>query len=321
MSTVLRWIKKLLLQSFRRQAFTARNVRALAARLGEIEKRLDVQSAPRLRYPHCPDSAADFEQLASCLCRQADFGSPTYAAWCERFGQTPKWHRKQWEFFYILQSLYERGRLAPGMRGVGFGVGREPLASVMATFGASSVATDMSAAAARSQGWMGSGQFATQLADLNFRGFCPPDEFTRLVTYREVDMNAIPADLGEFDFAWSSCALEHLGTLRAGLDFILNSSKHLKAGGVGVHTTEYNISSNDVTIESGHTSLYRKRDLEQLGQELSDMGCQLVPLDLDPGVGALDQYVDVPPFSGDVHLRRQLQEFSVTSVGLIVVKR
>jgi hypothetical protein len=309
-----------LLQPFRRRAFTAQNVRALAARLGEIEKRLDVHPAPRLRYPLGPELGADAELLTSCLCRQADFSSPAYAAWCERFGQTPKWHRKQWEFFYILQSLYERGRLAPGMRGVGFGVGREPLASVMATFGASSVATDMSADAARSQGWMGSGQFATQLADLNLRGFCPPEDFARLVTYREVDMNAIPADLGEFDFAWSSCALEHLGTLRKGLDFILNSSKHLKPGGVGVHTTEYNLSSNDVTIASGHTSLYRKQDLVLLERELSDMGCRLVPLDLDPGHGALDHYVDVPPFSGDVHLRRQLQEFSVTSIGLIVVK-
>lgn len=320
MSNALRWFKKVTLQWFRRQAFTRSNVRALAARVAQLEARVQPPTS-LLRYPEANDAGVSYERLGSCLCRQADFGSAAYAYWCKRFGQVPKWHRKQWEFFYILQSLYERGRLAPGMRGVGFGVGREPLASVMATFGAASVATDMGVAGARAQGWVSTGQFATQLADLNFRGFCPPEQFAQLVSYREVDMNQIPTDLGEFDFAWSSCALEHLGTLRHGLDFILNSSKLLKPGGVGVHTTEYNISSNDVTIESGHTSLYRKRDLEELANELAAMGCELSPLDLDPGVQALDQYVDVPPFSGDVHLRRQLEEFSVTSIGLIVVKR
>jgi 2-polyprenyl-3-methyl-5-hydroxy-6-metoxy-1,4-benzoquinol methylase len=319
--SVWRAIKKYALQSFRTRAVMRRNVRLLAARLGDLEARSDAEQAPHLRYPGCPQSDQPFSQLTSSLCRQADFSSAAYHAWCSRFGQRRKWHRKQWEYFFILQSLYERGKLAPGQRGLGFGVGREPLVSVMAALGAEALATDMSLSGAKSQGWVSSGQFAAQLADLNAGKHCPPDEFERRVTYREVDMNAIPADIGEFDFIWSSCAFEHLGTLRHGAQFVINSSKHLKPGGVGVHTTEYNLSSNDVTISAGHTSLYRKRDLEELEAELLTHGCELVPLSLDAGSGFLDQWVDVPPFLDHVHLRRQLEEFSVTSVGLIVVKK
>jgi hypothetical protein len=319
--SVWRLFKKYTLQYFRSRAFMRKNVRLIAGHLGDLEAREDAANAPHLRYPGCPDSDLPFTQLTSSLCRQADFSSAAYHAWCARFGQRRKWHRKQWEYFFILQSLYERGKLAPGQRGLGFGVGKEPLVAVMAALGAEALATDMSLSAAKSQGWVSTGQFAAQLADLNAGAHCPAEDFARLVTYREVDMNAIPSDIGEFDFMWSSCAFEHLGTLRRGLEFVLNSSKHLKSGGVGVHTTEYNLSSNDVTIGAGHTSLYRKRDLEGLAQELSSHGCALAPLNFDTGQGLLDHWVDVPPFRDNVHLRRQLEEFSVTSVGLIVIKQ
>ncbi len=316
-----RSIKKYALQYFRKDAVTRKNMRLLASRLGELEARDDAVRAPHFDYPGCAASDAPFTQLTSSLCRQADFSSAAYHAWCARFGQRRKWHRKQWEYFFILQSLYERGKLAPGQRGLGFGVGKEPLVSVMAALGAEALATDMSLSAAKSQGWVSTKQFAAQLADLNDGGHCPAQDFARLVTYREVDMNAIPTDIGAFDFMWSSCAFEHLGTLRHGVDFVLNSCKHLKSGGVGVHTTEYNLSSNDVTIESGHTSLYRKRDFEALAVELAANGCQLLPLNFETGSGVLDHWVDVPPFLDHVHLRRQLEEFSVTSVGLIVIKQ
>ena len=70
-------------------------------------------------------------------------------------------------------------------------------------------------------------------------------EFAQRVTFRPVDMNALPADLTGFDFAWSSCALERLGTLEAGMDFVLAQMGCLRPGGVGVHPTEYLVSSNN----------------------------------------------------------------------------
>lgn len=76
-------------------------------------------------------------------------------------------------------------------------------------------------------------------------------------------MNAINANLQDYDFCWSSCALEHLGDLRRGFDFIINSvEKTLKVGGIACHTTEFNLSPNDTTVASGPTVLYRRKDLD-----------------------------------------------------------
>ena len=52
-------------------------------------------------------------------------------------------------------------------------------------------------------------------------------------------MNHLPDDLRGFDFTWSSCALEHLGTLAAGADFVVAQMDCLRPGGVAVHTTEF----------------------------------------------------------------------------------
>ncbi len=76
-------------------------------------------------------------------------------------------------------------------------------------------------------------------------------------------MNDIPGDLEGFDFNWSSCSFEHLGSIEKGINFLMNQLKTLKPGGWAVHTTEFNVSSDDKTIESGDTVVYRKKDIEK----------------------------------------------------------
>lgn len=131
-------------------------------------------------------------------------------------------------------------------------------------------------------------------------------------------MNAIPEALRGFDFCWSACALEHLGSLEAGARFVESSLRTLAPGGVAVHTTEFNLSSNDDTVDAGHTVIYRRRDLEALAERLRARGHHVEPLDFDPGSGVLDRYVDVPPFLAEPHLRLRLERFDCTSIGLIV---
>jgi hypothetical protein len=46
----------------------------------------------------------------------------------------------------------------------------------------------------------------------------------------------------------------------------------------------------------------------------------MAPLDLDPGQGRLDQYIDVAPYRLEPHLRLALSGFSATSIGLIIQK-
>ena len=132
-------------------------------------------------------------------------------------------------------------------------------------------------------------------------------------------MNAIPDHLKEFDFCWSSCALEHLGSLQHGCDFIINSvEKTLKIGGVACHTTELNLTSDTETLEHPETVLYRKSDLQRLCATLVERGHIVEPLCIEPGDLLPDYLVDVPPFSGDPHLKLMLGQFATTSVGIVM---
>ena len=71
----------------------------------------------------------------SQVCTQSQFYEPAYVYWCGQFREAPRTHRKQWEFCYILQALSVRGKLSPEVRGLGFGVGEEPLAALFAARG------------------------------------------------------------------------------------------------------------------------------------------------------------------------------------------
>lgn len=256
--------------------------------------------------------------LSSRVCRQRDLLTDWHKTQCKAIGEPISFHRKQWEYCYILQALEERGCLSEGKLGLGFGVGREPLAARMAALGASITATDMSTEAAHKKGWIKSNEHADSLASIRRPAICPDELLDARIRFRPVDMNAIPSDLRDFDFLWSSCALEHLGTLENGLRFVRESARCLKVGGIAVHTTEYNLDSNDETVESGSTVLFRRRDFERLAAELGDMGMALEPLEFEPGDGILDRYIDLPPYRGGIHLRLPFWDYTITSFGLIL---
>jgi hypothetical protein len=142
--------------------------------------------------------------------------------------------------------------------------------------------------------------------------------FATLVSFRPVDMNDVPADLVDFDFTWSSCAMEHLGSLDAGLAFFERQLDCLRPGGVGVHTTEFNVASDDETVETGHTVLYRRRDLEALVYRMRKQGHHM-RITFALGDHPEDLHVDMEPFT-NTHIRTSTGEFAHTSFGLAVRK-
>ena len=146
-------------------------------------------------------------------------------------------HRKMWEWLFIAEALRERGLLAPGRAGLGFGVGQEPLVALFAAEGCDLVATDQPHERGGRLGLDGlGGRVGRRPPAPQHARLCPDELFVRRVRFRPVDMNAIPADLRGFDFTWSSCALEHLGTLGAGADFVVASMECLRPGrGGGPH--------------------------------------------------------------------------------------
>jgi len=220
-----------------------------------------------------------------------------------------------------MQALWERGCIGPGKKGLVFAVGTEPASSIFANYGCEILATDIFPQKGIEKGWTTDNQLCFGLESLNTRMLCEEAVFLEKVKYRAVDMNEIPDDLEEFDFNWSSCSFEHLGTIEKGLNFLKNQLKTIKPGGWAVHTTEFNVSSNDETQDNNDTVIFRYRDIERLIKELRESGHFVEDQDYSLGGMPEDFQVDTIPHQQDIHLKLQIDRFVVTSLGLIIQKK
>jgi hypothetical protein len=237
-------------------------------------------------------------------------------------------HRKLWELAFICQALEERGMLRPGRRGLGFAVGAEKLPALFAARGCTITATDLPAEDERRNPWAETGQWVGERDALNAAGLCEPAAFQDRVSFRPVDMNHVPDDLIGYDFSWSTCSFEHCGSLQLGLDFLERQMDCLVPGGVAVHTTEFNLSSNDATVADGPCVIYRLRDMEAICGRLAASGHRVEPLDVDPGRHRFDRFVDEPPFCDWFttpppkvkHMRLNLSGHASTSIALVIRK-
>jgi hypothetical protein len=266
--------------------------------------------------------------LTSVVCRYEHFESDWYRRWFEDInpepdpGPHPDCHRKEWEYCAIAQTLLERGKLREGSRALGFGVGREPLPSLLAGHGVRVHATDLSAGSAGARRWIKAAMHARGLDELYFPHLVDRETFEKHVSFGVADMREPKGfESRSFDIIWSCCALEHLGSLEAGMRFVLDTAQLLSPGGVAVHTTEYNVSSNERTKVKGAEVVYRERDVRLLDQRLRREGQCLARLDFFPGDDAADRLYDYPPFysHGRQHIKILLEDFVITSMLLIVL--
>ena len=223
----------------------------------------------------------------------------------------------------MSQALYNADMLQRGKKGIVFGCGREPLPSLFAGFGCKITATD----APPEKGWKGTTQYADSLDMLYFEKIVDKEAFKNNVCLEYVDMNNIPENLnGQYDFCWSICALEHLGSLENGLIFMERSLDLLKKGGIAVHTTEYNISNEGDTISTGNSVLYQKKHIESLIKSLRSKGYIIEEPDFSVGNDVFDCFVDIPPYEGDgyehggPHIKLELDGYTCTCFGMIISK-
>ena len=262
-----------------------------------------------------------FSKVTSQAATMSQMLEPEYEKWCHRIHDQPNFHRKHWEYAFILKALEQEGKLVHGSRGLGFGVGKDPIVAYMVKQGCNVIATDLDSSQAIEKGWAQTNQYAEKLLNLNERRICSDRDLKKQVSLQSADMNQIPKEFtqGTFDFVWSACAFEHLGSIEKGLQFVMNSIDCLKSGGVAVHTTELNLSSNDLTIDTGGTVLFRKQDFEDLAERCRKKGYS-IDLNFHVGTQPLDQYYDVPPYSESNHLKLLLENFITTSYGVIIRK-
>ena len=270
--------------------------------------------------------------LQSMVCRYEHFLTDWYESWAAslplaHYGIDPeprprRPHRKAWEWAAIGQALAERDMLQPGRKGCGFAVGAEPLPSAFAARGVAILATDQPATAEAGI-WSETGQHAASLDVLHRPELIGRREFDARVRFRPADMRDLgPAWNETFDFLWSSCSLEHLGSLAAGLDFAERSAGLLVPGGYAMHTTEFNVASNDATLSEGDSVIYRQRDIEELDQRLRRIGCGLSRCDFFAGDHPHDLDFDTPPYGepGRPHVKLLLGGHVTTSMLLIIRK-
>ena len=265
--------------------------------------------------------------LTSQICKASDFRQPWFARWRPHLTGLEAngvplagavLHRKEWEFVAITQALHERGLLEPGRRGLGFGVGREPLPALFAGLGCDITATDL-----EHDGGRWSGSWAAGLQDLLHTALPSGPEVAERLTFRPVDMNAIGDELTGYDFVWSSSSLEHLGSFERGMTFLRRQLDCVKPGGWGVHTTEFNLTSSRAAGTEG-TVVFGQRDLADLQADLATAGHRLLPLVATLGHEDADHWVARPPWDDAALnpslLRLRIGDCLATSV-LLVTQR
>jgi hypothetical protein len=282
-----------------------------------------------------PNSDPQRVPLSSKLCEEADFETAWFVHWCRELKLRPIYHRKVWEECFALQAIWEAGLMRDGTSALCFGAGEEPLPSYLASRGVEILATDLAGDDAAAAGWIATRQHATR-----GRLFAPHlldwETFDRRVAFRAVNMNAVPEDLeGRFNLCWSLCALEHVGSTELACRFVERSMECLKPGGIAIHTTEYNLTSETDTITSGECVLFTRPQIEALCARLQDAGHEVSPVSFHTGSEPLDQFIDVPPFPKPApewaspnalslpeapHLRLELLGHVSTSIALIIRK-
>ncbi len=290
-------------------------IEALEQQFASLSKRQYLPTPP-FAMPGIP---APFMPFSTC--NATDFLHPRYMEICGLIKHRFMWHRKLWEWVFVIHHLLESGLVKPGSKGLVFGVGHERLPALFASMGCEIVATDAPIDIGVNTGWQNTGEHISAVNEIRYPDIVDGDVFNAHVTYQTCDMTDIQPALTGFDFNWSSCCFEHLGSLEAGMQFVANAvEKTLRVGGVAVHTTEFNLSSNDDTVESGGTVIYRRRDIEELVQRLRDRGHIVKPFTVAPDAHYWDFHVDVPPYLHEPHLKLMLQQYVSTSIGIVVTR-
>ncbi|WP_298820222.1 cyclopropane-fatty-acyl-phospholipid synthase family protein [uncultured Chloroflexus sp.] len=306
------------LEKFRNLPGVQWNIKVLGA---ELASRYYINGEPDrqalLNDPFIPNCRAT---------RFEDFLQSWFIDTCKMLKLAPRLHRKLWEEVYVVNVLKHKGKLIPGCRGIVFGVGRERLPSFFASMGVDILATDLDPNNDASQGWIATDQHGS-LDRLYFKEYLEEEQFRRHVSFQYADMNNIPPELeGQFDFCWSICAFEHLGSIENGLAFVRNTGRLLKKGGVSVHTTEFNYTRSEETIDNWATVLFRRKDFELLANQLKESGYEVPHLSFDVGSTPVDLFIDIPPYpqhKGDyydermssLHLKLLVDGFPATCYG------
>jgi SAM-dependent methyltransferase len=196
----------------------------------------------------------------SKLCDAADWFQPDILEIiANELREVPRFHRKQWESAMIFLALRRLGKLQPESTGLSMGGGKELILYALAQHVRQLVVTDL---------------YDTQ-TDWDCAKTDDPDTFIRHNKPFPVDderLKALRMDMRDlhfpdrsFDFCYSTCAVEHIGTREDFLRHFNEVARVLTDDGVYVFTTE--VSYGDQTIKDEHNYVFSLRDLYEIFAE------------------------------------------------------
>jgi len=266
-------------------------------------------------------ASAEFQYWANLITRGKNFSEKT--RWFETFPEPA--NRKLWEWALILETAKISGNLQAGKKALGFAVGQEPIPAILADYGVSVLASDKHTD--KSGAWIKTKEHMADLTDLFHPEIIDNDALSEFVRCMHIDMNYIPDGLGKFDFIWSSCAIEHLGSPSKGLDFVLESIEMLNPGGVAIHTTELELTSKSETADYGNCAVYRVQDFKILKNKIHELGYSMELNTFVDMSTPKDRWISRIPLVGVentkdlAHLKLGLGDSISTSFSIVIEKK
>lgn len=215
------------------------------------------------------------------LVTQQQIETSTFRKWCRVLGEEPRYHRRQWEFVYVMQALEENALLVRGSEGLAVGTSFGPTLEAVTGYG------------------------------------CRVSKIGELHSNTASASSSPDEEVG-FDFAWDVAALSgglnHLGLEEK----IFSMIRKVRPGGLALITTDFVLDCETAVLNEGADKWIPDQGwLEDFSKTLEEYGHRQ-KINLCQGRGPVDQNIDRPPFSSDHHLKLDVGGRVVTSLGMLI---
>jgi SAM-dependent methyltransferase len=183
----------------------------------------------------------------SKICDAADwFDSELIDVLINEIEETPRLHRKQWEFGMIFLTLKKLGMIDAGKTGLSMGGGNERVLYSIARRIKKLTVTDLYES---ETSW---DTARTNNADKFIRSDKPFEVDDEKLEVLNMDMRELKFPDNTFDFCYSSCSIEHIGHYNDFLKHLNEAYRVLKDEGVYVFTTELNFSNETIKDQNNY---------------------------------------------------------------------
>ena len=198
--------------------------------------------------------------VISKFCDAADWFDPEIQEIIlQELRETPRFHRKQWEFASIFRALKHYGKLHPAAKGLSVGGGIERLLFSIAPHVGDLLVTDLYD---EQTTWDCARTSDPEVFVKSQKPF-PVDDHN--ISVKRMDMRSLDLESGAFDFCYSTCAVEHIGHQEDFVRHFNEVSRVLKEDGLYVMTTE--VSYINEVIRDDHNYVFTLEFLRKILDE------------------------------------------------------